>query len=271
MVTETPLQAYMRDRDDTSQENLIHSDSGARAYGYSGALITGSVVYAWCVPTILEALGADWMREGWAELDFRRPVYPDDAVTVRIDPSDAEGHPFTVTGALDAVCISGAVGTGRGAWIRDHVQAQAGTPVPPPEPRPVLRLAEAPVGQDLPALLTPTSSEGARRPEELRPQHGRVPLLVDGEALVSPAYLAGRMSWYMHSLYDYEGPSIHVASRIQHLDVVRAGSPLAIAGHLREAFERKGHHYAVVDGSMYVDGRLVVLARHTVIFKVGSR
>ena len=53
--------ATMDDPDDPEmfERNRIHTNAGAQEYGFQGAFVGGVTLYAWCVPTIVAALGED--------------------------------------------------------------------------------------------------------------------------------------------------------------------------------------------------------------------
>src|SRR5580693_4233824 len=55
--------ATMDDPDDPEmfQRNRIHTNAGAQEYGFQGAFVGGVTLYAWCVPTVIEALGEEWL------------------------------------------------------------------------------------------------------------------------------------------------------------------------------------------------------------------
>lgn len=270
---ERQLVAFLADPDSRNGRS-IHTNTTARDYGYRAALITGGVVYGWCVPLILETLGEGWIENGWAEINYRRPVYPDDALHERLEPAGEGAYHFTVTKGDGEVCLSGAVGLGEGELVRDHVRSARRAVEPKLDPQPVLTLDIAPVGQELPALAFQTERDPAKRPSEIHPTAGRTPaLLLRDRPVISPAQISALGSWYGHAQYDYgPGPSIHTATRTQYQGIVEAGELLTIAGYCRDAYERKGHHYWVTDITILAgDGREVARNRHTTIFHVGKR
>ena len=76
------------------------------------------------------------------------------------------------------------------------------------------------------------------------------------------------MTPMIHHSYNY-GPAIHARSHIQNLARTEAGQTITVAGHFTDAFERKGHHYAVVDGVILSENsRELSRLRHTTIFQV---
>ena len=266
MVLERSIQAKM---DDPDAGDSIHTNVVAQSFGYRAALITGSTVFGWCVPLIFEALGERWLEYGWTEVDYRRPVYPTDVLTQRLEPSGKDSFTFSVQNTDGIVCVSGSVGLGEGAWVKNHVRSKRLAPEPAPDPRPILYLAQAPVGQDLSALQHATHRVPALRPEDIEPTDGPAPALILADrVVVNPATLGMQGSYYGHAQYAYEDPSIHVSTRTQQQGLIDAGDTLTIAGHCIEAYEKRGHHYWTTDTTMYSsDGREVARNRYTTAFK----
>ena len=72
------ITAFLDGEDRPDIPNPIHSTGVARQYGFAGPLVGGVTVYGWLVPPILDLLGDAWLESGWADVRFRRPVYPGD-------------------------------------------------------------------------------------------------------------------------------------------------------------------------------------------------
>jgi agmatine/peptidylarginine deiminase len=69
--------------------------------------------------------------------------------------------------------------------------------------------------------------------------------------------------------YDYGHPAIHTESHIQNYARIPADQDVVLSGTFVTAYERNGHHYAVVDADLYaLDGQHLARQRHTNIFKV---
>jgi hypothetical protein len=102
-------------------------------------------------------------------------------------------------------------------------------------------------------------------------QRDERPPWVGPDARIHPGWLAARMTPLIHHSYDY-GPSIHTRTQAQHLAPAMAGQSVTVAGRFAEAYERKGHHYAVVDGLILSErGEPLARIRHTTIFRVAQR
>jgi hypothetical protein len=258
--------ATMPEADAPNPGNPIHSSDSAREYGYRAALVGGATVYGWCVAAIIEAVGSDWLSFGWADVSFRRPVFPDDRLSVRIDTS---GH-LTVTGDDGRVRIDGAVGLGHADWLDQLASSGPHQPQPAAEPLPRLTPANVPVGRALRTRRVPLSRADAEAFCRTK-QHETLECFYGDGALVHPAWLASQPIFWLHHSFEY-GPAIHTASRIQHLGAAHVGDDFIVSGVCVDSFERNGHCYivndtAIDDGS----GRTVARIRHTAIYQVAKR
>jgi hypothetical protein len=270
-MLERSLFAYMPGADREDQPENIHTDKVAKALGYRGALVYGTTVHAWSVPLVVEALGDDWMRDGWVDLSIRRPIYTGERLHITLEPGEAGAFLLGVRGDDGGSKVAGVVAKGTGAWTVDHVRSKRLEVESLPNPRPLITLETAPVGEDLPCLRAEPHDRLASLFEEAT-EYERGALLAHGRRVLSPAAISGRMTWYVHAVWDYAGPALHTNSQVQYLDFVDPNEPLTVAGHFRDAFERNGHHYSVTDGTVFgADGREVALTRHSSIFKVAKQ
>lgn len=267
---------------DSATGNAIHTAEGARDYGYEGALVAGVLLFGWCVPSVLDELGPEWLTDGWAEVNFRRPVYSGAKLIVRVAPPAGDGRtgrtetapgsaPAAVTLSVeDDLCVQGEVGRGRAPWSDQLADLPARRPDPAlaPGDKPALQLGMG--ASDLRTLDATVSAEAARAFGRSQPQ----PLASFGSdrPLVHPAILARQMISLLGHSYDYGRPSIHVSTHLENRGPVPAGEPLALSGRLVRTYERRGHEYAVIDAALYGpgDGPLARL-RHTNIFRVARR
>ena len=107
--------AFMEDPDNPDIPNVIHSTDAARDYGFEAALVGGVTAYGWTVPAIREALGDRWLEDGWLDLHLRRPIYPDDGLTIVVG-EDGDGYALTVTKAGDEYVMRATLGLGSASW-----------------------------------------------------------------------------------------------------------------------------------------------------------
>jgi hypothetical protein len=261
--------AFMEDPDNPDIPNVIHSTDAARDYGFEAALVGGVTAYGWTVPAIREALGDRWLEDGWLDLHLRRPIYPDDPLTIVVR-ADGDGFALTVSKAEDECVMRATLGLGSASWAGELERAEDSEPRPVPASLPRLTPDNTPVGHDLRPMAVPLSSEAATRYAVEQEADGD-PLWAGSVPRIHPSWLAARATPFLHHSFDY-GPSIHTRSQIQHLGPASAGQTFSVSGTFVDTFERKGHHYAVVDCLIRAeDGAELAAIRHTTIFQVAKR
>jgi acyl dehydratase len=268
---ENVVTAFLDGPDNPNIPNAIHSTEGAKDYGYKAALVGGVTVWGWATPTILEAIGDRWLADGWAHIRFRRPTYPGDELTIRVDEADTDGaHELRLTKADGENAIVGVVGLGKAPWFAELAQAERRIPEPVLDELSPMSLDLAHAAGDIRPMATEISTEEARE-YAIEKQRMTNPLFVGEHPRVHPGWSTGRMIRLLHHTFDY-GPAIHAQSHIQHLAPFEAGQTIVQAGRIVDAYERKGHHYAILDGMLLgQDGTELVRLRHTTIFQVAKR
>jgi hypothetical protein len=260
------ITAFLDGEDSPDISNPIHSTGVAQQYGFKAALVGGVTVYGWCAPAIIEALGESWLDEGWAEIAFRRPVYPGDEMTAAVW-DDADGWRLEMANGAGAVCIRGVLGLGRAGWADELQTSTRLKAEPPAEPREELTLDTAPAGAELRPMWVPFTAEDAHAyARDLQKDHAeRWTRAV--KPRIHPGWLAARMTPLLKHTYRY-GPSIHARSRIQHLRPGYATQGAVVAGRFLRAYEENGHHYAELDGQVFKgDMTEIARIRHTTIFR----
>jgi hypothetical protein len=262
--------ATMDDPDDPEmfQSNRIHTNAGAQEYGFEGAFVGGVTLYAWCIPTVIEALGGEWLDHGWVNIRFRRPTYPGAHVRVRVTPKrDSPACVFEARQDDGQASIVGEVGLGTAPWLGDLRETPFSLADPDRGDRPFLTLENAPIGQPLRTYRygkhTPAPPTVGEKLAEI------VELTTPAGAVVHPTTLARQMIALLTSSYDYGHPSIHLTSHVQNFARIPASTDVVLCGTFVDAFERNGHHIAVVDADLYsLDGQRLARQRHSNIFKV---
>lgn len=265
---ERRLTAFLDGADNPNIPNAIHSTEGAKEYGYEAALVGGATVFGWATPAILEALGDGWTSHGWAEVAFRRPTYPGEELVVSVQP-EGDAWAVRVTGSDGHDRVSGTVGLGDAAWLGDIDAPSFREADPVLEERPRLTMDVAPAGQEIRTLGGEVSAAEMREYARDR-QRTEDPRFTGERPLLHPGWIAARPIRALHHSYDY-GPSIHAKSLIQLVSAPHTGNLVTTAKFV-EAYERKGHHYAVIDCATYDEGgRELIRQRHTNIFQVAKR
>lgn len=217
--------------------NRIHTDDGAREFGFPAALVAGVTTYAYQCHPLLEAWGTHWAARGGCELRLRSPVFQDDRV--RCIPRSGEDGTVIVDAVVDDESNPRAVVR---AWHTD--------PRVPVE-RP---------GDDLPVYeFTLDELHG---PDYSMRAGDNLDLLVR-EGIVHPAVWPS----LANGIFAKElvrGSWIHTRSRITHLGVAYAGATVRIRSRVVERFVRRGER-AIVDLFIEADGNPVAAIEHEAI------
>lgn len=265
-VADRPITAFLDGEDSPDIPNPIHSTEVAAQYGFPAPLVGGVTVYGWFTPAILEVLGDRWLSDGWADVRFRRPVYPGDEVVAHVEatPTGADVRMLLPSGDS---AIAGTAGLGRAPWF-DELDVPTLRPAEPkPDVLPALTLESAPANAELRPQPVPYSIEEARAYARDF-QRDSDPRFAGEAPYIHPGWVAARMTPLLKHSFAY-GPSIHMASRIQHLASAPAGQQFTMVGRFLRAYEQKGHHVAQLDGSLFTESGLeVARIRHTTAFRI---
>ncbi len=260
----------MEDPDNPNIPNVIHSTDAARDYGFDAALVGGVTAYGWTVSTIREAAGDRWLDDGWVDVAFRRPIYPDDDLTIAVEEAESGSFALSVRKGDGEMAIHGTLGLGMAPWAGELHRSRDLEGRAAPESLPVLTPQSVPLGQDLRPMPVAISVERATR-YAVENEADDDPIWAGEHPRLHPSWMAARATPFMHHSFDY-GPSIHTRSQIQHLAPGYGGQTIVVSGTFMETFERKGHHYGVVDCVVASEEGVELAAlRHTTIYQVAKR
>jgi len=249
--------------------NLIHEDEHARRYGYQRGLVPGVSLFAYMTRSLVEFVGRDWLERGSASVRFLRPVY--------------DGEEVRVTGTLAGVLKDGGLsielqlGNVKGVTC---CIGTAGLPTQTPSPEPSMRDFPAghgklgrPISLDLLKVgerLNPVTSEFTRKThweycqKAIRDHH---PIY---HQVVHPGWLLSRANLVISINYSIAS-WIHVSSEVQNYRTQEAECVVETRGRVADKFERKGHHYVVLDLAAFAGERCLETIKHTVIFRIAPR
>ena len=271
-IIENSVVAYLDNDDSPDITNPIHSTEVAKAYGFDGPLVGGVTVWGWATETILEALGEDWLEQGWAEYSFRHPTFPGDTLTVRAtldEDSPVASWTVEMINQEDKACVSGSVGLGKADWLQELVRPGVMRPTAESDSKGSLTLENAEVGKDWLAAEIDFSEQSAKD-YIAQKQHTDNPLFIGGNGIAHPSWSA---AWAEKLLrHNFAIPSsMHTRSRVQHHSKIPVGTAVIGGAHLIDAYERKAHHFANYD-VLLVDknGTELVQLRHWTIFKIAT-
>lgn len=234
-------------------DNAIHTDAGARAAGFSGALVAGVTTYAYLTHLPTTAWGLDWLTHGGATVRFLHPVLagdPVDCVTVHgelptrdagSDTTRKPGH-ATVTAQVagdvkvDAEFVD---------EVADEITHREGESLTPIE----FVLDES------------WSNYGARAGDDC--------------SIYAARGLAHAASWpRIANRFCHEqlvtGPWIHVRSRIAHLGVAAIDAEICATAVVVERIDSRAGQRAILDVAIEADGVPVAAVEHEAIIELAS-
>ena len=263
------VEAHLSNEDSPDISNPIHSTEVAKQYGFGGALVGGVTVWGWTTPTVIEALGEEWLDHGWAEFRFRQPTYPGDKVRIVAEREPSASWSVVMSNQDGEDCVIGRVGLGDAAWIDEFVTPDRMTAAPAPDPKPVLVLDHAPVGEDWVPNLVDATPEFART-FATNQQHSDDPRFVGKSPRLHPAWTAGWAEGLLR--HNFAIPSsMHTQSRVQHLAPITAGMKVTGGAHLLEVYERRGHHFCNFDVLLRdEEGTDLARLRHWTVFRIAT-
>lgn len=214
-------------------DNLIHTDEGALAAGFPGALVAGATIYVYMTHPPAAAWGLDWLSGGGGELQLRRPVLHDDLVDCVISDN---GDNLVVAATVD-----GQARSSLRLWKQlDAPAVRSGDPLKPFQ----VQLTEAHIDYGLRCGddLTLYAEQNIAHP-------------------VTWVDLANRV--FIDNLVT--GPWIHVRSKIYHEGLARIGSHVRIESNLLDRFDSRAGERALVDMRIYADDQPVATIEHEAI------
>lgn len=214
-------------------DNAIHTDTGARAAGFAGALVAGVTTYAYMTHVPATAWGMDWLTTGGADIRFRQPVMD----TARIDLMIGEDNAVTAS-------VDGATN----AEARFHEQGD------------VLPKRDGPPLDPIEFVVDASWSDYGFRAG-------------DDCALYQEHDIAHPTSWprianqFCHEQL-VDGSWIHVRSRLAHHGVAPVGSAIRATAVVAERFDSRAGERAVLDVRIEADGSPVASIEHEAIIRL---
>lgn len=265
-----PSHSLTAHNDAAASANKIHDDTVAQQYGFRGGLVPGVSVYAYMTYPLVQSLGVDWLRQGMARVQFTKPIYAGDVVTVT----------GTVTDVADTALgfdIAGMNAAGTACGIGTATLPGAGSAAPsidavPAGPRHASRV---PVSWDAIVLEEPlpvlTLTVSPADNEAYCQEHSDdLPLYRGAQGYVHPGMVL-RQCNRVFSEHFILGPWIHVGSEIVTYRACQVEQPLEIRAVPRQKFAKKGHEFVVLDVLILADGTVAQRVQHTCIFHPRQR
>ncbi|MFK7917967.1 MAG: hypothetical protein AB8G14_07810 [Ilumatobacter sp.] len=214
-------------------ENSIHTDAGARAAGFSGALVAGVTTYAYLTHLPVSAWGIDWLTRGGAEVRFLQPVMDRDRVDIA--PTNGMSVGATVDGQTRAVAEF----------------VEQAEPIP---------IRDGPMLAPIEFVLDHSWSDYGDRAG-------------DDSAIYEHRRIAHATSWpRIANQFCHEqlvtGSWIHVRSRIAHHGVAPVGSLVRATAVVTDRFDSRAGERALLDIRISADGEAVASMEHEAIISL---
>ncbi len=218
-------------------DNRIHTDAGARAAGFPGALVAGVTTYAYLTHPIVAAWGLDWVANGGGEVRFDAPVFDNDDVTC--------------TPVVDGDAVVVTARSGDEDVARATLRASAsGGPVPAVHDGTPLTSRRVQLGDRWGA------DYGERVGDDLD--------VYRNESVVHPAVWPA-LANHIVGADLVRGPWIHLRSIVRHHGLAPATAVADVHAVVVDRFQRRSGERAIVDVLIEVEGRPVASLEHEAI------
>lgn len=217
-------------------DNIIHTDAGARAAGFAGALVAGTTVYAYLTHPPAVAWGDEWLARGGGEVRFSAPVLDGDLVECLID--DPDGAPAVVA------TVEGEARARFDVWpSATPPRHRSGEPLPDIELE----------------LGPPWADYGVRAGDDLT--------MYSERGLVHPA------AWLVIANHVFrrhlvEGPWIHTRSRVVHRGLAAVGDAAVVRSTVVARRDSRAGERAVVDITVSTGDRPLVAIEHEAVVRL---
>jgi acyl dehydratase len=247
--------------------NRIHSEEGAKEYGFKGGLVPGAATFSYICEALRWSQGDDWPDRAYVDIRYLAPVYDGEQVRVDIETSVGRSGEVSVTGPAGQVCARG-VFAERDAGL---FSVPAGTlpEVGAPErtvPLIGANVVEAEYLASVPVVID--SDECATYLDALGLDAGFY--LERGQPHLG--FLARMYTRLIAASFERVGPAIHAATELEVLRPLRFGETVSVRGRVDRLFRKRGHGYWTFEmGWVDADGRTCLRAMHTGIYDVKKR
>ena len=265
-----PSHTLTAHNDAAASANKIHDDTVAKHYGFRGGLVPGVSVYAYMTYPLVHSFGEAWLTRGTAQVQFAKPIYAGDQVTVTgtvnaVAESEIQ-FALASTNAEGAAC---GIGTATLPTASSPSPDPAEVPIGPRQvPRVPISWDAVIIGQPLPLLILTVHQQDNE--EYCRTHADDLALYRGARGCVHPGILL-RQCNRIFSEHFILGPWIHVASDLTTYHPCRVGESLEIHGVPMQKFAKKGHEFVVLDIIMLTGGEVVQRVQHTCIFRPRQR
>ena len=243
-----------------ASENRIHDDATAQRFGFTGGLVPGVEVFAYCCHPAVARWGRGFLQRGEISVAFQKPVYDGRIATVTATPN-AVGLALSV----ESEGVGCATGFAQLPEAAPEAVLLADWPaVSPPETRPKASDASLAPGLWLGTRTLDLTSQVMA--DYLRDVREAAPLYAE-QGLAHPGLILRMCNWLLTQNVVL-GPWIHIGSKLRFHSEARLGESLTARGHITANSDRKGHRIVTIDALVLADGaRPVARVTHDAIWR----
>ena len=257
MSTTYQVQAYNLSH---ASENRIHDDATAQRFGFTGGLVPGVEVFAYCCHPAVEKWGRAFLNRGEVAASFQKPVYDGRLATITATP-DGDGLRLQV----ESEGLACACGFARLAATSPDPIILADWQAPtPPESRPKASDASlAPglwLGTQALELTPQVLADYLRHVRETAPLYAE-------QGIAHPGLVLRMCNWLLTQNFVL-GPWIHISSSLRFHGEARQGEALTARGRIATNIERKGHRIVTIEALVLANNeRAVARVTHEAIWR----
>jgi acyl dehydratase len=243
-----------------ASENRIHDDATAQRFGFTGGLVPGVEVFAYCCHPAVERWGRDFLRRGEISAGFQKPVYDGRIATITATP-DADGLVLSV----ESEGIGCATGFARlPETPPEEVCLADWSAASPPETRPKASDESLAPGLWLGTRVLELTPQVLA--DYLRDVRETAPLYAE-QGIAHPGLVLRMCNWLLTQNV-LLGPWIHIGSKLRFHSEARLGESLTARGRITANSNRKGHRIVTIDALVLADGaRPVARVMHDAIWR----
>ncbi len=248
----------------TDSDNRIHADDVAQQFGFRGGLVPGVGDYAYLARIAQQALDPTWLRRGWMEAKFIKPVYDGAQVTARALTTETPGQ--VTLELLDddgQLCAIGRAGNSASdcshAWFDPNELVEAALPTPPN--RIPARRCNLSTGLVFGTLHL---DQAATEQWHVESTQQFIDQLTEPTDLLHPAF-APDMGNEILMRNTKLGPWIHTASRVRHLGPLTKDDAVSVRGRVAQCTTKKGREVVELEVGVYTGTTCRTQLHHTAI------
>ena len=243
-----------------ASENRIHDDATAQRFGFTGGLVPGVEVFAYCCHPPVETWGRDFLRRGEISAGFPKPVYDGRSATISATP---DRDWLALSGESEGIACASGFARLPEASPAPIVLADWQAPLPP-EARP--KASEESLA---PGLWLGT--RGLELTQQVMADYLRdvreTAALYAEQGIAHPGLILRMCNWLLTQNVVL-GPWIHIASQVRFHSEARLGETLTASGRITANIERKGHRIVSIEALVLANvARPIAQVTHEAIWR----